>query len=182
MGKFRQLVRSAVGSAHVNRVFFDAVAIPTTGTTEFRILTSDDDPNYDQAANGTTPAECQPFSRIQNIKLRGIITAPNGNTLDFTLVKNPDAALSGANMAFAELFGADITSTRALLRKYTLMAGRMRISSASDQKAINIRIRRKALRRAGLMHDGDDLSIVITNSAGGAGTISLWGTITTVGR
>lgn len=172
MRKFRGLVRGAVRVNHVSRVrFFGSGNIPANATTYFPLLHCDDDPDYDLATDGTNIAEVKPLSRIMSIQLHARME-PSGTgvaaRLEWMLLKDPDQSLSAVPMAPSSLFSADFTTNVAALRKYTLAYGWFVASTNRDSFDRMIRIRRKALRRAGIMHDLDRLSLAITNSAAAA--------------
>lgn len=186
MGKFRSLVRAAVSSPHVSRVRIFGHSL--TGQTTIQspiLLVCDDDPDYDLSSDGTNIAEVQPFSKITNIKLAcQLDTGGNSHTdrLEWILVKDPDGMLAAASAVPADLFTADVSTTTVLLRKYTLAYGWFVSTASAENQKFNIRIKAKALRRAGLLHDGDRLRFFVRNESASAGFMNLTGTITTRGR
>lgn len=187
MGQFRKMVRSAMASPHVSRVRIFNFGL-TQNTTIYtpKLLACDDDPDYDLTTDGTNVSECQPFSRITKIDLKCRIQ-PGGtnssNRIEWILLKDPDGALEAGAITPASLFLSDVSLPSNSLRKYTLAYGWTVATTNKDGEQFHIRIRRKALLRAGLMHDGDKLLFVFTNNhATLAGTLDCTGRIVTTGR
>lgn len=181
--QFNGMVRRAVEHKDVKRVRFMNVAIPTAATTTFTLLACDDDPDYDLNSDGSTVAECQPFSKIIDINLQVRIEPAAGNTVEWILVKDPDGLFTASQPAPASLFTADVTLTTMALRKYVLKYGWFKaVSGIKDAWGGRLRIKRQAVRRAGSMLDGDKLLLIIANPSAGAGDLIITGTITLAGR
>lgn len=172
MGKFRRLVkaevRKAMGNRVVHRIRMLDQTITNNVTTKFNLLSCDDDPDYDLATDGTNVAECHPNSRIVAVQLHvGLYPASNPinpGPLEWMIARDPDGALGAAGLITpGNLYAADVTTATDMLRKNVWAMGHMFLTTNRDAANLNIRISRKALRRARIMRDGDKVSISFTN-------------------
>lgn len=172
MGAFRKLVRREVRKASGNRVehrirmLEQSLAAATTTTKS--LLTCDDDPDYDKTSDGTNVAECHPNSRILAFQLvMGLYVASNpisNGPMEFLMYRDRDAAISGASAGnMSTLYTADFSTTTGMLRKNTYLAGHQFITTNYEQKTVRLSVSRKALRRAGIMHDGDLIRLAFDN-------------------
>lgn len=179
MGKFKNLVRSAVAVKHNSRIRLISGAVTQAATTHFNLLTCDDDPAYDNATDGTNVAECQPLTRLHRIDLRMFVQ--NSGSLGLTpyemiLYKDPDGELGA--LAPSDLFGADVTEAREYLRKNTLAYDAWLQSNDFAGSTRRIRVSRAAIKRAGVFHDGDIIKLGITSPSSGVnGVLHLIGKI-----
>lgn len=178
--KFNGMVRKAVQSPHVSRVRIFGGTATQNATTEFTLLTVDDDPDYDLTTDGTNVAEAQARSRLTGIKLdMGLTPSSAGETMEWMLFKSPDGVLNATTPA--TLFTADVSTSTLALRKNVVAYGLFRASANTDARQARIRIKRAAMRRIAQLKDGDSLRLAITHSADSTdGILDLTGTITTV--
>lgn len=155
-----------------------AIAGSASGVQAVPLLTCDDDPDYDQAIDGTTAAEVQPHTAIVNIKLAVTFSGfDNAAMTRWILFKDPDNIL-GTTQSPDDLFIQDITANDIVLRKNTLKAGYFVPSTGFDKPTAPLHIRRKALSRIGDMEDGDKLRFNMIAGGTTAGKMFAMGTIT----
>lgn len=177
---FNAMVRRAMGKMYTLRYRAGSVNIPAAASTRYNLIVADDDPDRDvDGVPGTTACEVQPGAKIVKIDLKFVFThAATGNSawLEVALHRNEDnLALSGID----SLWVMDKTSASLDARKNMLTYGGMVFSTQLDQKLVRLRIRRRALRRAGTLSDLDRLDLLIKNNhATSVGTFNCWGTIT----
>jgi len=171
-GALRRQLRGLLNIAQKSRVrIFENPLTVATGNRNYKLLHCDDDPDYDLTTNGnaqtlgTDVAECKPKSRITSIDLQ--LTCQNIDAVkavEWILVKDPDLVLAGIGYTPSSLFTADVSSLTIPLRKYTLAYGYFAGGSNTDIMRQRIRIKRKALARAGVMNDLDELRLMIVNN------------------
>lgn len=179
------LVRAASGVRHTHRLRTMDLSVTQNSQVDQPILTCDDDPDYDEDFDfaGAAP-ECSPGSRIVGLDLN-LEMVPGGGAgerMEFILYKSPDALLTFglSNVSMALLFTNDLTSATILLRKHTLAIGTFVNTTTKDKFRSHIRISSGAMKRNAIMHDGDQLRMLITHTAASSnGTASLYGRIWT---
>lgn len=182
MGQFRSLVQAATGVKHTHRYRLLDLVITNNASTEFGLLTADDDPDYDEDFNGSTTApECEVGSRILGIDLNlDLVPGNAGGQHEWILFKSPDGLLSTGVVGPVSLFTNDLSANIALMRKYILAYGRFLSTASRESSRTRVRISRAAMRRAGVMHDNDSLRMVIAATDTAAdGSLSLHGRIWT---
>lgn len=164
--RFQSMVKAATGVTHVTRYIGTSIALTASGITTLPLLQADDEPDYDVGGTFTsTPAECEAGSRITGIDLNlTIVPAAVGDIVQWILWKNPDQVLTASTLDPETLFGNDLTTTNALLRKYTLAYGMFVSMTSKETTRIHVRISRAALKRAGVMGDLDRLTLNFKNS------------------
>lgn len=150
----------------VARMRFLTFTITQGTNTGLPLLLCDDDPDYDQLIDGTSPAECQPRARILAIQMHlQLLALPVGEVLEWILYKDPDAILT-ATTGIGTLYTQDKTANGLILRKNTLAAGHVIVDATSRSvQPITVNIPRKALRRIGPMQENDVLRMVFTLTA-----------------
>lgn len=181
MGQFRSLVQAATGIKHTHRLRDLDFAITESTFTDGALLSCDDDPDYDEDFDfGTTAPECEPGSRVLGIDLTmDLVPSAAGEQIEWILYKSPDGLLNGVPTG-PLLFQMDLTANVALIRKYTLAYGRFLSTSSRESSRTRVRISRAAMRRAGVMHDGDILRMnFIHTAAASPGSGSIHGRIWT---
>lgn len=163
---FNMSVKKAMGARMIARMRFLTFTITQGTNTALPLLICDDDPDYDQAIDGTNPAECQPGSRILAIQMHlQLLALPVGEVLEWILYKDPDSIL-GATVGIGTLYTQDKTANGIIIRKNALAAGHVIVDATSRSvQPITVNIPRKALRRIGPMQDGDALRMVFTLTA-----------------
>lgn len=182
MGQFRSLVQAATGVKHTHRYRLLDKVITNNATTEFPLLTADDDPDYDEDFDGSAAApECEVGARILGIDFTMDFVPGNaGGQHEWILFKSPDALLTNAGATGSLLFTNDQTALGMLLRKYCLAYGRFLSTASRESSRTKVRISRAAMRRAGVMHDVDALRLAITaTDTTSDGTFSMHGRIWT---
>lgn len=182
MGQFRSLVQAATGVKHTHRLRDLDQVITNNATSEFALLTADDDPDYDEdLALGTSAPECEVGSRILGIDLSMDFVPGNaGGQHEWLLFKSPDGLLDSLPVTFATLFTNDRTANNMLARKYALAGGRFLSTASRESSRTKVRISRAAMRRAGVMHDSDSIRLTITATDTAAdGSFSIHGRIWT---
>lgn len=178
----RQAVRMMT-VRRVHRVRILSGTITQGANTSFVLLTCDDDPDYDLATDGTNVAECQPGARIEAVQIVMSIFGSNiaGETIEWVIGRDQDNALGAASFSVSELYAADFTGNRAILRKNVWGVGHFIGTANRDVSNTGLNIT-KALRRARLMADGDTIRLNFTaTAAGGDHTVYLRGRIITRG-
>lgn len=181
MGQFRSLVQAATGTKHTHRLRQLDFTITNNTTTEFALLTADDDPDYDEDFAATTSApECEVGARVLGIDLSCDFVPGNaGGQHEWCIFKSPDGLLTSV-ITPGLLFQNDLTANVSLLRKYTMAYGRFLSTASRESSRTRVRISRAAMRRAGVMHDNDSLRMSVTATDTAAdGTMSLHGRIWT---
>lgn len=182
MGQFRSLVQAATGVKHTHRLRELDIVVVAGATDHIPILTADDTPDYDEdfVANTSAP-ECETGSRILGIDMTlDLVPGAAGETIEFMIWKNPDAAFTESAITPTLLFTNDFSSNTMIVRKYTMAYGRFLSTSTRESSRTRIRISRAAMRRVGVMHVNDVLNLGVFHSASGAnGTMSLHGRIWT---
>lgn len=160
-------------------------AISATGgaTTNMAILKATHDADIEVEATGTsTPAQCEPGSRIGKIRLQLDLVnnedgAGNiGGLFHCMLVVNPDADYAGD--ANVHLFNSDQTATAREIRKATIWKRAIWVpslnSTGGNVRTAFITIRRP---RQTSMQEGDHLQLWVYHGNTDAATISLTGTV-----
>lgn len=166
MAQFKRLVAAATGTKRTHRIR-GFVTLSTAGANPFPLLSADDDPDYDVGGVMTsTPLECEAGARILGIELSITVRfLAAGRYAEFMIYKDVDSIMGGS-ISPSWLFLNDLTANVALLRKYAVAYGFMLASTNNENKTMRVRISRAALRRAGVMNDGDKLHLNIETSAG----------------
>lgn len=165
---FNSSVKAAMSPIMVTRMRFLTFTIVQGANTGLPLMTCDDDPDYDQLIDGTTPGECQPGSRILGIQMHlQLLACPVGEVLEWVLLKDPDGVLLGASTNnIATLYTQDKTTSSILIRKYALAAGHVIVDATSRSvQPIIVNIPRKTLMRIGPMQENDNLRMVFTLTA-----------------
>lgn len=178
----RALLKQGLLTKRVHRIRMLNQTITQGTDTPFTLLSCDDEPNYDLATDGTNVAECHPGAKIVAVQLvMTVFSVADGETVEWVIGRDPDAAITSAAFTISNLYSADVTGGRLLMSKNTWGAGHM-ISSdghAAMNTSLNIT---KALRRASKMADGDLIRLVFTHSAAGGNSLFyIRGRIITVG-
>lgn len=147
---------------------FQTFTITQGANTGLPLLLCDDDPDFDQLIDGTSPAEIQPGSIITAIQLHfQLLALPVGEILEWVLFKDPDGILTAATAGnIATLYTQDKTANVILLRKNAIAAGHIIVDATSRSvQPIIINVPRKALMRIGPFQDGDLLRLTFTLTA-----------------
>lgn len=175
MRGFNSAVRAAMMPRFVYRMRFTAFTVTQGTTTPLNLLLCDDDPDYDQLIDGTTPAEVAPGSRILALQLQFQWVANGGDNeiVEWILFKDPDGAM-GVTTDIADLYVQDITTLGKMLRKNCIAAGHTIFDSNHATPELRVNIPRKTLRRIGPMQENDVLRMVFTATAA-AGNHTLYG-------
>lgn len=162
--RFQAAVKAATGVKHTHRIYM-AKTLSTAGNNAIPLIAADDDPDYDLDGNGNQYMECETNARITGIDLFLTLRfLAAGRTAEVIIYKDPDQILG--TQAPSELFDNDATGNNMLLRKYTVAYGFFIGQTNLEARQLRIRISRAALRRAGVMKDGDQLKMVVQTSAG----------------
>lgn len=172
-------LRSALSFSHRFRYRSTSIALTAAGTTQIQLMNATDNPDYDVGGDFSTACQCETGSRITsidiNIKMKSF---DNAKTIEVMVWKDPDGLIS--SMTPADLFVNDQTSGNMLLRKYALAYRMFLPVSGTANTEFHIRIKRKAMRRIGVMADTDNLRMAVTLEGSSAGqTMAAYGTITT---
>lgn len=174
--RFVQSVMRKTGPIKVHRIWNPSTDRGTVAgaVSTYVLLQADDDPldNSYSDLGGSNIAECESDSRIKRLDLTFNISGTTGDRGTWMLVRNVDAAitLSTAGLVDQLMQGVE-TATIQSLRKNCLAMGLYRIPSDRTHTIQRVRVKRKALMRAGLMQDGDALTLVLENK--GANSMQL---------
>lgn len=182
MGQFRSLVQAATGVKHTHRYLLQDKVITNNATTAFPLLTTDDDPDYDEDFDGSSAApECEPGSRILGIDITlDLVPGNAGGQHMWMIYKDPDSLLGAVPATPAMLFTNDLTANNILVRKYAMAFGRFLSTATKESSRSRVQISRAAMRRAGVMKENDVLRFVVTaTDTTSDGTLSLHGRIWT---
>lgn len=175
-------VAKAIQTTHRHRFINRDFQIAANSVTNYVLLLADDDPDYEVGGDGSTPAECEADAKIIDIDLRIqlLIASMAGATISYQLYRAEENAYPALS-TLTELFSNDDSLANLNIRKNTLAYGAVLGASERDISSIRIRVRRKALKRAGKLHDTDRLYLGFHNThASTAAEALLYGTITTV--
>lgn len=171
MQAFRKLVkkevRRASGTLYTKRVYYKATSLTASSTVTLSLLACDDDPNYDQVSDGTTPAEVAPGAKIMKVdlSLQYYNSTGAGNTFEWLLYRDKDNENS-ASFTPANLWTSDYSPSNELVKRDTLNYGHALIPSTFQTVKSRVFIKRKALARAGTFKDGDRLEMALVLPAG----------------
>lgn len=167
----RGVIRNS-GPTYTSRVFNTAQSnIGAAATNTYSLLTAKDDPDDTVISNmdtaSPTIAEVEAGSRIKAIQFSSIWSGSGGTQFQWALMKNPDADIAADLDA---VFKSDDTTAAREIRAHCLAAGIGVVASSSQIASIKAFVKRKRLRKLGLMRDGDRLQLWVRNS--GSATIT----------
>lgn len=172
-------LRAALSFSHRFRYRSTSVALTGAATTFIPLMTASDNPDYDVGGDFSTACQCESGSRITNINLSlKLKQFDNNKVIEVMIWKDPDAMISALNPS--DLFVNDQTTSNLILRKNVLSYRMFVPVSSSQQTEFQMHIKRKALRRIGVMADNDVLRMAVAIEGASAGqTMAGYGTITT---
>lgn len=180
-----RIARNATMPMTVKRFVIDELSVPADGGTNFSVplviplLTSvDGGTNAETESDGTNIAECNPYSRV--VKIKGslkVIGLSSGDVIRYMLYKDEDNEGMVTSLQTQFHNSNDDASNRELRAR--ILSKGILVPGSGGYVTINLgAIRRKTLRRLGLMKENDRIELAIAgNDASSPGTVNGFGSI-----
>lgn len=160
----KQQILNIVSDKHVARVRITALALTDNADVYQSLLVAKDDPNYDLATDGTNVAECEVGSRLIGIDLNiKLYTIAQNDIEEVILYKDPDNLLS-TGMTPSELFAADVTAQRIVVRKHAMWYNVFIGGGAGQNHQFFMRVSKGAMARNRKFADGDVLKLMFSQN------------------
>lgn len=143
----------------------------------FSLLLAQESVDEEVESNGTTIAECRPYSKLVGMKLNLVINGlVAGTRVRWMLLKRPDGENLASTLADANFHSSDDSPTLRELRATTMSKG---FFVASDKTAtrMSIFVKRQTLRRLGSLRENDRIVLAIAQSASDNAKLNGFGTL-----
>lgn len=168
----RPIVRAAMGTVLAKRVLVASATIPDVTATDFDnpltipLLECTETMNEETVSDGTNVADAPLYSRIQSIRLEGLVHASTASVMRWMLYKSPDADISAAT-AMSDFHSSRDAPDAKVLRANTLAKGVLFMGASNQGTKFRTFVSRSALRRAGSLRENDVLRFIIAKDAAG---------------
>lgn len=174
---------SSMGPIIAKRVVLDAIAIPAKTSASFDnpvnidLLVAQETEDEELESDGSSTAQVKPYSKLVGIKLNLACSTSTAGVYRWMLHKKPDGESLATSTLLTSRFhdSADDPTSREL--RGLILAKGFFLATGDVRSRLNIFVRRKTLRRLGLMKEADKITLSIASSLGTADAVHGFGTL-----